>query len=59
MKVIERIANSLIRQVLTIDDSQFGFVSGRETTGAIFVICQLQEKYLTVDKQIYMAFLGK
>ena len=28
MKVIERIADSLIRQVLTIDELQFGFVPG-------------------------------
>ena len=56
IKVTERIADSLIRQVVTIDESQFGFVSGRGTTDAIFVIRQLQEKYLTVSKQIYMAF---
>ena len=58
MKVIERIADSLIRQVLTIDESQFEFVPGNmETTDAIFVIHQLQEKYLATGKWIYMAFL--
>ena len=57
MKVIERIADSLTRQVVTIDESQFEFVPDRGTTDAIFVACQLQEKYLAVGKQIYMAFL--
>ena len=57
MKAIERIVNSLIRQVVTIDDSQFWFVPGRGTTDAIFVARQLQEKYLTVGKHIYMAFV--
>ena len=58
MKVIERIANSLIRQVVTIiDESKFGFVPGRGTTDAIFVVRQLQEKYLAVGKRIYMAFV--
>ena len=57
IKVTERIANSLIRQMVTIDESQFGFVPGLCTTDAIFVIPQLQEKYLTVSKQIYMAFV--
>ena len=57
MKVIERIADSLIRQVVTIDESQFGFVLGRGTTDAIFVIRQLQEKYHAVGKLSYMAFV--
>ena len=57
IKVTERIADSLISQVVTIDESQFGFVPGRSTTDAIFVIRQLQEKYLTVSKHIYMAFM--
>ena len=29
----------------------------QSTTDAIFVICQLQEKFLTVGKQINMAFM--
>ena len=45
MKVIEWIADSLIRQMVTIDGSQFGLVPGRGTSDAIFVIRQLQEKY--------------
>ena len=58
IKVTERNAHSLIRQVVTADESQFEFVPGRGTTDAIFVIRQLQEKYLTVRKQIYMAFVN-
>ena len=54
MKFIKWIADSRIRQVVTIDESQFGFIPGRGTTDASFVICQLQEKYFTADKQIYM-----
>ena len=54
MKFIKWIADSLIRQVLTIDESQFGFAPGRGTTYASFFICQLKEKYFTVDKQIHM-----
>ena len=54
IKFIKWIADSLIRQVVTIDESQFGFVPGRGTTDASFVVCQLQEEYFTVDTQIYM-----
>ena len=57
MKVIERIVDSLVRQKVTIDESQFGFVPGRGTTDAIFVVRQLQEKYLGVNRQLYMAFV--
>ena len=57
MKVIERIADSLVRQIVAIDESQFGFVPGSGTTDAIFVVLQLHEKYLAVGKRIYMAFM--
>ena len=57
MKILERIVDSLIRQLVSIDDSQFGFVPGRGTTDAIFVVRQLQEKYLAANKRLYMAFV--
>ena len=53
MKILERIVDGLIRQVVSFDDSQFGFVPGRGTTDAIFVVRQLQEKYLAVNKRLY------
>ena len=46
MKVLERTVDGLIRQLVSINDSQFSFVPGRGTTDAIFVVRQLQEKYL-------------
>ena len=49
--------DGLIRQVVSIDDSQFGFVPGRGTTDAIFVVRQLQGKYLAANKRLYMAFV--
>ena len=42
MKVLERIVDGLIRQLVSIDDSPFGFVPDRGTTDAIFVVRQLQ-----------------
>ena len=59
MKVLERIVDSLIRQLVSIDDSQFGFVPGRGTTDAIFVVRQLQEKLLAANKRLYMAFVDQ
>ena len=57
MKVLERIVDGLIRQLVSINDSQFGFVPGRGTTDAIFVVRQLQVKYLAANKRLYMAFV--
>ena len=57
MKVLERIVDGLIRQLVSIDDSQFGFVPGKGTTDANFVVRQLQEKYLAANKRLYMAFI--
>ena len=57
MKVLKRIVDGLIRQVVSTDDSQFGFVPGRGITDAIFVVRQLQEKYLAANKRLYMAFV--
>ena len=57
MKVLERVVEGLIRQRVEIDDMQCGFMSGRGTTDAIFIVCQLQEKHLAANKLLYMAFV--
>ena len=36
---------------------QFGFMAGKSTTDAIFIVCQLQEKYLARNKELWMAFV--
>ena len=53
MKVLERIVDGLIRQGVSIDDSQFGCVPGRCTTHAIFVVRQQQENYLAANKTLH------
>ena len=34
-----------IRQKIDIDNMQFGFMKGKETTDAIFIVRQMQEKF--------------
>ena len=36
---------------------QFGFIPGRGTTDAIFILRQLEEKYLQKKKNIYSAYV--
>ena len=57
MKVMEHILNAIIRENVSIDEMQFGFMPGRSTTDAIFILRQLQEKYLGKKKKLYFAFV--
>ena len=36
---------------------QFGFMTGKGTTDAIFIVRQLHEKYLASKKDLWMAFI--
>jgi hypothetical protein len=57
MKVMEHILLTRLRQQTGIDDMQFGFRPGRGTTDAIFIVRQLQEKYLAKKKDLWLAFV--
>ena len=57
MKGIERVIEKIIRKRISIDDMQFGFMPGRGTTDAIFILRQLQEKHLAKNKKLYFAFV--
>jgi len=45
MNVIERVFERRIREKVKIDAVQFGFMAGKGTTDAIFIVWQMQEKY--------------
>jgi len=45
MKVLERIFEYRIWQQIDIDDMQFGFVKGKGTIDAIFIVTELQKNY--------------
>ena len=57
MKVFERVMEKRLRKVVNIDDMQCGFRPGRGTTDAIFIVRQLQEKYLEKKRELWMAFI--
>ena len=57
MKGIKRVIEKIIREGISIDDMQFGFMRGRGTTDAIFILRQLQEKDLAKNKKLYFAFV--
>ena len=47
MKVMERIVDGMIREMIAIDEMQFAFVPWRGTTDGMFIIRQPQEKFLS------------
>ena len=57
MKILERVIERRVRNVVKIDSMQFGFMAGKSTTDAIFNVRQLQEKYLARNKELWMAFV--
>ena len=57
MKVLERVIEKKVRSKVSINDMQFGFRPGRGTTDAIFIVRQIQERYLEKKKDLWMAFV--
>lgn len=57
MKIWERILNERLRHYIHISDNQFGFMGGKSTTDAIFIIRQLQERYGEKKKKLYHVFV--
>ena len=57
MKVLEKIVERRLRVITSIDDMQFGFVAGKSTTDAIFVVRQVQEKMLEGNEKLYCCFV--
>jgi len=50
LKVIARVIEAIVKKIVKIDDMQFGFLPGRGTTDAIFIVRRLHEKFLAKKK---------
>ena len=57
LKVVERVVESFLRSFVDINCMQFGFMPGRGTTDAIFILRQLQEKFLEKKKDLFFIFI--
>ena len=55
--MVESIFEHRIRQQIDIDDIQFGFMKGKGTTDAIFIVRQMQEKFRDKGKKLYFGFV--
>ena len=54
MKVLERVLERMIRFHVSFDNMQFGFIPGKGTTDAIFIMRQVQQKHQTIRKSCTM-----
>ena len=59
LKLLVRVLDLNICEVVNIDVRQFSFVPGKGTTDAIFTVSQLQEEYITSNKKLYFAFVDR
>jgi hypothetical protein len=57
MKLWERIIKHHLRRVTNVTENQFGFMSGRSTMKAIFLISQLMERCREQKKDLHMIFI--
>ena len=56
-KIWERVLDRQVRECTDIHGSQFGFMPGRSTTDAIFIIKQTIEQYQEGQKDICVTFI--
>ena len=57
MKLLERLIEARLRQITSIDTTQYGFRPGKSTTEPIFILRILQEKYREMNKELHMVFV--
>jgi len=57
LKILERVVERRLRRIVRIDEMQFGFTPGRGATDAIFIVRQVQERFLGKKRDLWMAFV--
>ena len=57
MKIVERVLENRIRGLVTIDHMQFGFMAGKGTIHALFILRRMQEEFRGREKKLYMCFV--
>jgi hypothetical protein len=57
MKVFERVVEKRVKSRIKLHDMQFGFRTGKSTTEAMFIVRQVQEKFIAKKKDLWMAFV--
>ena len=56
-KLYEKILDGRLREVVDIDKMQYGFMPGRRTVDAVFVLRRLTEKFRAKNKKLFFVFV--
>ena len=57
MKIVERVLERRIQTLVSLNKMQFGFLPGKGTVDAIFIMRRMQEEYQQEDKKLHMCFV--
>ena len=57
MKVVERLLEKRLRRLVKVDQIQFGFMPGKSTVDAIFILRRMQESYLEKNRKLFIHFV--
>ncbi|XP_068692793.1 uncharacterized protein [Montipora foliosa] len=56
MTIVEKVLERRLRRMVKVDEMQFGFMPGKGTIDAVFILRRLQEEYLDNEKKLYVCF---
>ena len=57
MKTLERVLKNRTRGLVAIDDMQLGFMPGKGTTHALFILRRIREEFRGKEKKLCMCFV--
>ena len=57
MKIVERVLENRVRELVTVDDMQFGFMPGKGATHALFILRRMQEEFQEREQKLYRCFV--